>query len=31
MIKGSNASGMGRIVKSLTQKFGVPAPANTPA
>lgn len=25
MVKGSNASGMGRIVKSLTQKFGVPA------
>ncbi len=27
MVKGSNASGMGRIVKSLVQKFGVPAPA----
>lgn len=30
MVKGSNASGMGRIVKSLTQKFGMPAPANSP-
>ncbi len=27
MVKGSNASGMGSIVKSLTQKFGVVAPA----
>lgn len=31
MIKGSNASGMGSIVKSLMQKFGVPAPAGNPA
>lgn len=31
MIKGSNASGMGRIVKSLMQKFGVPVPAGIPA
>jgi UDP-N-acetylmuramoyl-tripeptide--D-alanyl-D-alanine ligase len=30
MIKGSNASGMGRIVKSLTQKFGAPTPADSP-
>jgi UDP-N-acetylmuramoyl-tripeptide--D-alanyl-D-alanine ligase len=31
MIKGSNASGMGKIVKSLIQKFGAPAPAGIPA
>jgi UDP-N-acetylmuramoyl-tripeptide--D-alanyl-D-alanine ligase len=31
MIKGSNASGMGRIVKSLTKKFGIVAPAGQPA
>lgn len=31
MVKGSNASGMGRIVKSLAQKFGVPQPANVSA
>jgi len=31
MIKGSNASGMGKIVKSLTQKFGTAAPAEIPA
>lgn len=31
MIKGSNASGMGKIVKSLNEKFGVPAPAQIPA
>jgi UDP-N-acetylmuramoyl-tripeptide--D-alanyl-D-alanine ligase len=31
MVKGSNASGMGKIVKSLIQKFGVPAHANIPA
>lgn len=30
MVKGSNASGMGRIVKSLTQKYGS-APADNPA
>jgi len=30
MVKGSNASGMGKIVKSLVQKFGVPAPAGNP-
>jgi UDP-N-acetylmuramoyl-tripeptide--D-alanyl-D-alanine ligase len=30
MIKGSNASGMGRIVKSLVEKFGAPAPADSP-
>jgi UDP-N-acetylmuramoyl-tripeptide--D-alanyl-D-alanine ligase len=28
MIKGSNASGMGKIVKSLAQKYGVLTPAN---
>ena len=28
MVKGSNASGMGRIVKSLARKFGAPQPAN---
>jgi UDP-N-acetylmuramoyl-tripeptide--D-alanyl-D-alanine ligase len=30
MVKGSNASGMGGIVKSLTNKFGADAPANIP-
>ena len=30
MVKGSNASGMGRIVMSLVQKFDVPAPAGNP-
>ena len=29
MIKGSNASGMGKIVKSLTQKFGATAPSHS--
>jgi UDP-N-acetylmuramoyl-tripeptide--D-alanyl-D-alanine ligase len=31
MVKGSNASGMGKIVKSLTKKFGAPAPAEVTA
>jgi UDP-N-acetylmuramoyl-tripeptide--D-alanyl-D-alanine ligase len=31
MIKGSNASGMGRIVKSLVQKFGAAAPSQISA
>ncbi|HRF10326.1 MAG TPA: UDP-N-acetylmuramoylalanyl-D-glutamyl-2,6-diaminopimelate--D-alanyl-D-alanine ligase [Xanthobacteraceae bacterium] len=31
MIKGSNASGMGKIVKSLTQKFGAVVPPQNPA
>ncbi|MGE0339408.1 MAG: UDP-N-acetylmuramoylalanyl-D-glutamyl-2,6-diaminopimelate--D-alanyl-D-alanine ligase [Xanthobacteraceae bacterium] len=31
MIKGSNASGMGKIVKSLMQKFGAVAPLKNPA
>jgi UDP-N-acetylmuramoyl-tripeptide--D-alanyl-D-alanine ligase len=30
MVKGSNASGMGKIVKSLVEKFGAPAPAGIP-
>ncbi|MBY0531973.1 MAG: UDP-N-acetylmuramoylalanyl-D-glutamyl-2,6-diaminopimelate--D-alanyl-D-alanine ligase [Xanthobacteraceae bacterium] len=31
MVKGSNASGMGKIVQSLVHKFGAPAPAGIPA
>jgi UDP-N-acetylmuramoyl-tripeptide--D-alanyl-D-alanine ligase len=31
MVKGSNASGMGRIVKSLVQKFGAAAPSQISA
>ena len=31
MVKGSNASGMGKIAKSLIQKFGAPAPAGITA